>query len=187
VSTAKIARLLCVPRPFVDLCLERLERGGLVRLVPFFGGKERSLLSLHDMVGADQVSFTFFWREALIATLSASCPHCRFSWWKTGRVRQVDLLAEMGDLRIGFCFSRRRPARNRDRAPLVVARELGVIHQGYILHGGADACMAARGIPALPADEFMREPLEWIFERQSPAAMRSALERTGGGTPPPPW
>jgi hypothetical protein len=135
----------------------------------------------------DPASFTSYWTETLIAKLRVVFPHSRFSWWKTGRIRQVDLLAEIGELRIGFCLCRHPPSGNRERAPLLIARERGVIHQGYVLHRGTDSYMAARGVPALPMEEFMREMTEWIFERQSPVAALAAIKRKGGGVPPPSW
>jgi hypothetical protein len=144
--------------------VQALERAGLVRLLPFFGGHHAPLLLLRDGCGADSVSFKAFCVDMSIRALPRILPAARFLWWKTGRVRQIDLLVTTTGERIGFCFTVLPPLRNREWLPLAIALKRGLIHRAFVLHSGKRAFRVHRGILALPLAEFFRRPGEWAFQ-----------------------
>jgi len=169
-NTAAISRQLGVSRPTVVAYVSKLERVDLVRLLPFYGGKRRPLLSLCSSPRGGLM-------ESIIGKLCLIVPGSGFFWWKTGRTRQVDLIADVGSERIGFCFPASPLARRRDWLPLDIAARRGVIRRGFLLHTGTRAFVVASAVQALPADSFVREMDEWIFRRQSVRDGREARAR----------
>jgi hypothetical protein len=131
-NTAAIARRAGVSRPTVVTWLNELEREGKVRLLPFYGGGRRQMLYLADL-------FPGFWLEIIMANLTRRCSAYRYFWWKTGRVRRVDLLAVGGEERIGVCVCPRAVTQPRDVIPLDRALEHRIIDRGCLLHYGRSA------------------------------------------------
>jgi transposase len=151
---------LGVSRTTAASWVRAFDAAGLVRLLPFYGGGRRPLLSRHD-------------REPLIRRIRQIVPDCRFFWWKTGRVRTIELIVETGKARIGFCFDDTGYARRRDWLPLVIAARRGVIQYGYVLDPGPRACFACAHVRILPSDLFLRDAAEWLL---GCATQREVLE-----------
>jgi hypothetical protein len=136
-------------------CLQALERKGLVRLLPFYGGHRRPMLYAPSY-------FPGLCIEAIMARLSRIRAGCKFFWWKTGRVRQIDLLAKAGEERIGFCVSSHPLPRRKDWLPLKMAYQSYVIDRGFLLYPGNHPFVAARAVLALPIHVFLKNIDEWI-------------------------
>jgi hypothetical protein len=136
--------------------VKALEREGLIRLVPSFDTSKRPLLYLPE-------SFLGSCVEAVTARILEVAPESRFSWWKTGRVRKIDLLADIRPKRIGFCFCESWIPQNRNLLPLRIAQKLGVIHKGYLLHCGNRAFAAGPAVIGLPLTAFLSETRDWIL------------------------
>jgi len=176
-NVALIARLLGVSHPTAALRIRDLQRLGLVRLLPFFGPGKKPILYLRGRYGAGLADFRAFCIEAIITRLGEIFPESRFSWWKTGRVRQIDLVAEAGEERIGFCFAAAQATRNSAWLPLAMGCKRGLIHRGYLLHSGKRAFIIGRAVHALPLSEFLAEPGEWILRRRTESESRAARNR----------
>jgi predicted AAA+ superfamily ATPase len=159
-NTAALGRQLGVSRPTVVKYIGALERAGLVRLLPFYGGGRRPLLLLSSSPpGA--------WAEQLIARLLQIKPESRFFWWKTGRTRVVDLIADVGTEKIGFRFLLSKLPRRRDWLALDIASWRDVIRRGFLLYTGTRDFVVASVIHVLPVNSFMSELEEWILRRQT--------------------
>jgi DNA-binding MarR family transcriptional regulator len=167
-DVGQAGRCLGVTPSLVTTLLRRLQRAGAVRLVPCLDGSRRPLLYLLDAAGADAASWRALCTEEVMARVAACWPGARFAWWKPGRLRQVDLVAWRGALRIGFRFSRLPPSRSSDRAPLEAGLRDGVIHAGLLLHAGKEWYRAGRGILAAPLQVFLRAPEEWVRRATPP-------------------
>jgi len=164
-NTALIARQIGVSRPTALSRVLALQRHGLLRLLPHFGGHSRPLIFLRNSYGVDSSSFRALCVEAVGTTLQLIDAEAQFFWWKTGRVRRIDLLATMQELRIGFCFSAPPLYRRKDWKPLLIGYDRGLIHRGFLLHGGSRAFGLGTALQALPLRKFLEEPREWIFDR----------------------
>jgi hypothetical protein len=161
-NTAAMGRELGVSRPTVVSYLRTLEREGRVTLLPFYGGSRRPLLSTGEA-------------ELTMRRIRRLFPEARFSWWKTGRVRRVELIADIGTERIGFCFS---PfLRPRDWLPLIRAERQGVISRGYLLHLWDRALSVSSTVQALLRDVFLRDLESWIVCRKAAKDARREMRR----------
>jgi hypothetical protein len=168
-NLAAIARRLGVSRPTARARVEELEREGLVRLIPFFGNG-RILLYLNE-------SSQGFWIDAIIKGMRQIGPDSRFFWWRTGRVRQIDLLAATGGRRIGFCISESGFLQNRGWWPLQIGDQSGLIHHGYFLYPGDRAFKIRQGVSGLPLGAFVSEMEDWILHRHTDRAVLEAMSR----------
>src|SRR5208283_3546377 len=92
-NTAAFSRQLGVSRPTVVKYVHALERARLVRLLPFYEGRRRPLIFLVSSPRGTRA-------ESIIGRLAQAVPESRFFWWKTGRVRLVDLIIDLGNERI---------------------------------------------------------------------------------------
>jgi hypothetical protein len=126
------------------------DKAGLIRLLPFYGAKRRPFLSREDA-------------EPFIRRILQIAPGCRFYWWKTGRVRTIELIADTGRARIGFCFDDTALSRRRKWLPLEIAARRGVISQGYLIDTGTRAYCAEAHVRVLPRDVFLRDAEEWLL------------------------
>ena len=167
-NTAAISRELDVSRPTVVSYVRSMQKEGLARLLPFYGGGRRPLLVLSRRTPG-------LWMESIAGKVSQAVPQSRFFWWKTGRCRQVDFIAEMSGERIGFCFLESGMARRKYWIALEKAARRGVINRGFLLSREDRAFMAARIIVGLPIDSFMRELENWIFCWRSPKEIIDAV------------
>jgi hypothetical protein len=121
------------------------------------------------------------WVEQLISRLLQIKPESRFFWWKTGRTRQVDLIADIGTERIGFCFLDSPLPRRRNWLALDIASWRDVIRRGFLLYAGTWSFTVASVIRILPIISFMSELDEWILRRQSkPRIKYKCLVRWAG-------
>jgi DNA-binding transcriptional ArsR family regulator len=166
-NATAIARRLEVTRQTVAGWLRALEREGLVHTLPRYGGHGRPLLYLTD-------SSYGFCLHAIVCRLSRILPECRFWWWKTGKVRKVDLLALSGELRLGFCLCLQALPRRKDWLPLLIACRRGLIERGFLLHEGNHAFVAAKGVQGLPTRAFLLEIDKWTLCRGDAATAREA-------------
>ncbi len=157
-NTAKIGRRLEVSRPTALARVRVLERLGFVRLLPFLARGGRRMLYLRD--GFD---FRAFAIDAIASKLSRLAPESRLCWWKTGRVRQIDLVVETDQQRIGFCFAASSFRYNRYWLPLRRALRRGVIQRGFSLHNGEWAYFAGPEIYSLPLSAFLKDAEYWVF------------------------
>ncbi len=172
-NTARAGRLLGVSRTTAAALIYSLQGRGLARLVPFLDGTRKPLLYLARAPSADAPSFKGFCTEAL----ARAFPDARLSWWKTGRVRQVDLVVGIGELRIGFCFHPTPAIQNRHWYPLSIAWHRGVIGRCFLLYRGDRASLVKRCVEVLPLGEFLRDPRAWVFEWGTPREAREARQR----------
>ena len=169
-NTAAISRQLGVSRPTVVKYVNALERAGLVRLLPFYEGRKRPLLVLAS-------SSHGLWTESIVGSLKLIAPESRFFWWKTGRIRLIDLIVDLGTERIGFRLVASPLPGRRDWFPLDIASRRGVINRGFMLHAGRWAAVAARAVQIIPFDSFMPEIEDWIFHRKTVKDGRDARAR----------
>jgi hypothetical protein len=176
-NTLLIARRLGVSRPTALSRIFELQRYGLLRLLPCSDGHRRPLLFLYDCLGADPASFRGFCLELVSRILSDLDPGAKFFWWKTGRVRRIDLLAIAGGKRIGFCFSTSQLCPRREWYSLSIGCKQGVIQHGFLLHCGHRAFRLGRAILALPLNDFAKEPRAWIMAQQTSRQASEAMRR----------
>ncbi len=156
-----------------------LAHQGFVRLIPSFEAVRRPLLFLPE-------SFLGSCVEAVITTLTDVAPGSRFFWWKTGRVRQIPVLAETGQRRLGFCFCAFRVPQKRDWWPLRLACQRGLIQRGYLLHTGSRAFAVNPSIFGLPFAAFLSEPEDWINHRttiKEASAVLARINRSASAIP----
>ena len=166
-NVAGIARTLGISRPTASARIKRLEQEGLIRLLPFFGSGHKPLLRLVGWYDDRPESFRSFCTDAVVAGLRGIDPECRFYYWKTGRIRQIDLLAVIAQKRIGFCVSSARCSQNRHWWPLRLAWRRGIIDLGYLLNPGHWSRRIGREMYERPIGTFLsalvsaekREPL----------------------------
>jgi hypothetical protein len=171
-NTALAGRLLGVSRTTAAALVRSLQQRGTVRLLPYLDGRRKPLFYLRGS-REEPVSFHSFCTDAIIHAL----PGLGYSWWMTGRVRQVDLVMEVGARRIGFCFTPDSIVRNRYWYPLNIAFQRGVVHACFLLYKGDHASLRAGCIQVLPLGAFLKEPETWLFERQAPREARDARNR----------
>jgi len=177
---AELGRLLGVSRPTAMAYLCSLEEVGLVTRVAFYAGGGRSggrrplLVSWHDVSP----------RAELLRSLRALRADCRFYWWAR-RTREVDLVVDLGDERVGFCFSStERPVR-RDWEPLALAIDREIIDRGFVLHAGDHAFRRPdRPIFCIPRCTFMRQPEDWVVTWRDPRESWQAMYRANRAAAP---
>ncbi|HET6487433.1 MAG TPA: hypothetical protein VFH83_13485 [Spirochaetia bacterium] len=155
----------------------KMEHLGLVRRLPFHGGGRRPLLYIRPGCVQSPPSFRGTLVDAVIRGLLPMLVDPEFSWWKTGRIRQIDLLAEGRLESVGFCFSSNLNTLNRDWWPLRLALRRGLIHRGFLLHPGERAFFASAKVFALPAAEFVADLRAWILGRESNCVAIRAMDR----------
>jgi hypothetical protein len=166
------ARLLGVSHPTAVLRLRELERRAEIRILPSLVRARRPTLYLRGRFDQRPASF----RAACIEAVMSSLPGGRFACWTTGRVRRIDLVAEVAGQSVGFCFCR-LPWKNADWLSLAIGMKRGVIARGFLLHGGRRAYFVRRMVHALPVQSFLEEPLEWICSRREPRDAMEAMAR----------
>jgi hypothetical protein len=159
-NSAAMGRELGVSRPTVVAYMDALARVKLVRLLPFHEEKRRPVLYLCSSSSGACI-------ESIVDNLSRAVPKSSFYWWKTGRVRQIDLVADLGTERIGFNFLETPMTRRRDWLPLEIAFKRGVIQRGFLLYAGTRAFVVGRIVQALPLHSFIRDPGTWILRRRT--------------------
>ena len=179
-NTAWIAQQMGVSRPTALARVLALEKQGVLRLLPRHGGHGRPLLVFSYGYGTGPTSFREFCLDLVSRRLLDMDPGFQLSWWKTGRVRLIDLLARNGEHRIGFCFSASQLARRKDWQPLLIGRDRGLIDRGFMLHPGHRAFCLSRALFALPFGEFLRETEEWVFVRRTPREVLPVMRRING-------
>ena len=179
-NTAAIARMIGMSRPSAVSRVLALQSCGRLCLLPRLGENARPLLYLFDGCNAGPASFRTFGLEAVSRALYGIDPDFQYYWWKTGRIRRIDLLAMGGDKKLGFCFFSSELCPRRQWLPLVIGRERGLIQRGFLLHGGNRAFGLSRSIQALPLREFIREPAEWVCGRQKSRQASEAMMRING-------
>ncbi len=130
----------------------------MVRLLPHYGERRKPKLYLRPPLG-----FRGACVEAVIRSMERLGIELQFFWWKTGRVREIELLAVLPAERIGFRFVAKRLVRPRDWWPLRIAHRRGVIHRGFLLHEDDQAFVTARVVQALPVEMFLKEFERWII------------------------
>ena len=155
----------------------KMEHLGLVRRLPFHGGGRRPLLYIRPGCVQSPPSFRGTLVDAVIRGLLPMLVDPEFSWWKTGRIRQIDLLAEGRLESVGFCFSSNLNTLNRDWWPLRLALRRGLIQRGFLLHPGERAFFASAKVFALPAAEFVADLRAWILGRESNCVAIRAMDR----------
>lgn len=96
--------------------------------------------------------------ETAILWLRRMHPGIACTWWKTGRVRQVDLVADNGQIRIGFRFCSSLLPRAKDWWGLHSAVRDRVIDRGFVLYRGRRAFLVDRSVQAMPFDAWIRDP-----------------------------
>jgi hypothetical protein len=174
------ARLLGVSHPTALLRLRELERHAEIRILPSLVRGRRPILYLRSRFDERPASF----RAACIEAVMSSMPGGRFACWTAGRVRRIDLVAEVAGQSVGFCFCR-LPWKNADWLSLSIGIRRGVINRGFLLHGCRRAYFVRRRVHALPLESFLEEPLEWICTRREPRDTLEAMARINSRRPPP--
>jgi hypothetical protein len=169
-NTAAISRELGVCRRSCVAVLRTLERQGRLSLLPFHGSGGKSLLYMRE-------SFRGLCVAAIIKRMREIAPESRFSWWKTGRVRRIDLVAATAREQIGFEFTTAPVVNNRDWWPLRIAYRRGLIDRGFVLYPGDRAFVVGAVALGLPLDAFFDEMDAWILVRRTVKESRDALDR----------
>ena len=123
----------------------------MVFTLPFFGEVKRPLVYLRDCR-----------IEVIAARIQSFLPEARFFWWKTGRIRQIDLIVVTPAERIGICFSAVPSPPARAWRPLDIAYRRGVINRGFLLHAGDQRFVVARVVRGLAFSTFLHEAAAWI-------------------------
>jgi hypothetical protein len=106
-NAAAFGQRLRVSRTTAMAWVKDLARQGLVRLLPSFDVVRRPLLWLPESLLRSRV-------EAVMASILEADSGARLFWWKTGRVREIHLLVQIGQKRIGFCFCASRIPQNKE-------------------------------------------------------------------------
>ncbi len=161
VNQTAIAKRFDVSRTTAAAFVQELEQEGLIRLLPFLGSGRMPMLYLRHAYGPGRESFRGFCIDAIIPEIIDWAPTTRFFWWKTGNVRQIDLIADTGDDRIGFCFSESRLPWNKHWWPLQIGCRFELISRGYFLYRGDRAFIKPR-IDGLPLNAFLDETEAWL-------------------------
>jgi predicted transcriptional regulator len=167
-NATAIGKRLDVSRTTAMAWVKGLERQGFARLLPSFDSVRRPLLYLPD-------SFLGSCVETVMAKVSERVSESRFFWWKTGRVRQIHLLVEIVERRLGFCFCASGFPQNRDWLPLQIAWRRGLIQNGYLLHGGSGAFAVRPAIFCMPLAAFFSEFEDWMLHRTTLREAGAAL------------
>jgi len=165
-NTAAIGRQLVLSRTTAAAWIREYERCGILRLLPPDSGRNKPLL----LVAPDR-------RKELMELLQRIFPECSFSFWKSGRIRMVHLIADLGGERLGLCFQTSPVLRRQHWFPLLLALRRGVITRGLVLHAEPGASLKERVIVAVPWSSFVREPMRWILGTADDAARRAAVWR----------
>jgi hypothetical protein len=186
-NTAELARRFNVSRPTIAARLDTLQSLGLLRLLPFLGNGGKPLLYLRIATGGGLAAFQGFCVDAVISSIQELEPGSRFYWWKTGRVRQIDLVATVGEHNTGFCFSPSCLPRAGDWRLLRIGLQRGLIHHGYFLYEGAHAFVVAGKLQALPLRPFLEELHAWLTERLEPSVAQEARWRINAGASASSW
>jgi hypothetical protein len=114
----------------------------------------------------------------LLHALQALRPDCRFFWWAR-RTRVVDLVADLGSERVGFCICAAQRPKRRDCEPLALAMDRHLINRGFVLHAGDRASrMFELPILCVPRGLFMRRVREWMLAWRAPTRSWRAVVRT---------
>ena len=169
-NTAAIGRDLEISPPTVVSYVRSMQKEGLVRLLPFYGGTRRPLLLLSQRTPG-------CWIETITGKVSKAVPESQFYWWKTGRCRKVDFIAEMKGERIGFCFLDARIPQRKHWIALEKAEREAVIHRGFLIFQGEGAFITSTGVVVLPIDSFMQEFENWLSDRQPRKEIVDGLRR----------
>lgn len=177
-NSAEVGRLLGISHPTAFAYLRHLEEVGLVTRVPHYGGGKRPLLIAWEDPSP---------RASLLRTLQDLRPDCRLHWWECTRARVVSLLADLGNGRVGFCFSSAQRPGRRDWLPLALAINRGVIDRGFLLHAG-DRAFKPHGLPVfcLPLHLFTEQLGEWMFAWRAPTESWQAMVRINKASRPRP-
>jgi hypothetical protein len=173
-NTSAIGRKLVISRTTIAAWVGFFANAGLIRLLPFYGEHRRPLLFVRWKPLGNESRFR---TEDLIAVLQRIFPTCGFYWWKTGRVRTVHLIADLGTERVGFCLCSAVVPQRKDWFPLLLALSRRVIHRAFFLHSDTAAFVKERAVFCLPWGAFLQEPQEWILRRRTAAEAREALRR----------
>jgi hypothetical protein len=164
-NASAIGRRLGISHGTAMRLVKGLAKQGTVRILPSFDNSRRPLLYVPEAFLGSCV-------DAVIKELARLAPESRFFWWKTRRVRQIQLLAEVGQRRLGFCFCMSGMPQRKDRIPLQIAHRRGLIQKGYILHSGSDARFFRPALFQLPFVDFLCKPACWINPWDPATAVR---------------
>lgn len=174
-NSLEVGWLLGISHPTALAYLHHLEEVGLVTRVPFYGGGKRPLLIAWEDPSP---------RASLLRALQDLRPDCRLHWWECTRARVVSLLADLGNERVGFCFSSAQRPQRRDWQPLALAINRGVIDRGFLLHAG-DRAFKPHGLRifGLPLHLLMEQLGEWMFTWRAPTESWQAMVRINKARP----
>ena len=167
-NVSAVARRMKVTRPTARARIRKLEREDLILLLPGLNGGRPLLYVKGTFAGA--------WVSRVIERIRESRPDASFFWWRTGRVRRISLISQVGGRRIGFQFSE-DIIQNRTWWPLVIARHRGIIQRGYLLHAGTRAFSIRRDIYGLPLYLFTDRAEDWMFRFEDPREIMATIIR----------
>jgi hypothetical protein len=145
-NAAALGRRLGVSPASARTVVRELADEGLIRLIPFFGTGGKTLLYVRTWYDSRAQSFCGFCIDQIVPLL----PGFRLSWWKTGLVRTVDLIAATDRESIGFCSCETLTLQRRRWLPLRACLKQGVIQKGYVIHRGQGVFKLGPGITAMP-------------------------------------
>ena len=158
-NKVRMAKELGVSRHTIASWLKLLESAGQALLLPHLGGGGKPLLWLRS------ASFRGSRIQTVIARVAPILPEARFCWWRTGRVRRIDLVVETPTERVGFAFCALAEPFNREIWPLRIAHRRGVIQRGFLLHDGRRAFLGFAVLNGLPWTRFLEDLRFWIEYR----------------------
>lgn len=164
-NASAIGRRLGVSHTTAMRMVKDLAKRRVVCILPSFDSSRRPLLYVLDApLGS--------WVGAVMKEIVKLSPESRFFWWKTRRVRQIHLVAQVGQRRLGFRFCLDGIPRRKDRIPLQIAQQRALIHGGYILHSCGRASFFRPMTVELSLMDFLFKPGYWINPPEPRAEVR---------------
>jgi len=113
----------------------------------------------------------------LLETLQAVLPSARFTSWRGGHPRSVQVVAELETERIGFCVCQSPLHYPRHWLPLIFACQRGVVQRGFLLHEEPEASLKASRVVTMPLTAFLADPVRWIHGTAGQASRRAAVRQ----------
>jgi len=173
-NVSAVAKSMEVTRPTARARIRKLEREDLILLLPGLNGG-RPLMHVKG-------TFAGRWASRVMEGIRERHPDASFFWWKTGRVRRIGLISQIGGRRVGFQFSE-DVVQNKTWWPLVLARQRGVIQRGYLLHTQPRAFSIRKDIYGLPLYLFVDRPEDWMFRLEDAQKIVAAISQFNSRPP----
>lgn len=152
-------------------------KAGLVYLLPSLDSPRKPRLLLSTLFADDSSCLP---ESQVLEAVRRLLPESRFYFWKTGRVRDIALIADTAAGRIGFNFSTTLTPLHRQWLPLLIALRRGLIQRAFLLHEGNWATLKENAVAVLPPAALLGNLRSWLLVRRTPYEVRRELGRLNG-------